>query len=319
MQVSRKAVGLTLAVLLALAATIGGICTLPSRAQEPPAAGAGTPSPATMTMGDAKPAEAHSYLCQVVDRLTKQPIAGASVTVQRRISSRSEPFASWQKLGEAQHQTDAEGQYTVTIPADEAAQSRLYIEITAKHRDYLRYYGGYSFAMILKNEKLGERPFFESVALQPAERISGTVVTPEGKPAAGVPVKAFSTPAKDDFEHSSWSDVTTDAEGGFELNMATGGEGIFWILPDDCAPSTHVVHGQRGNLGRFALDKGLVLKGRVVDVDGKPLPNVWVNAEIRGGAAKQAIDLPVYDHLMRAALSGATGEFAMAPPARRRL
>ena len=78
-------------------------------------------------------------------------------------------------------------------------------------------------------------------------------------------------------------------------------------------PSTHVLHAKRGDLGRFVLEKGLVLKGRVVDTDGKPLKNVWVNADIRGGPAKQQIDMPVFDHLARSALSDGKGEFAMAP------
>ena len=48
-------------------------------------------------------------------------------------------------------------------------------------------------------------------------------------------------------------------------------------------------------------------------MDGKPLPNVWVNADIRRGAAKKSIGMAVFDQLARSALSDAKGEFAMAP------
>ena len=107
--------------------------------------------------------------------------------------------------------------------------------------------------------------------------------------------------------------MTTDNEGHFQFNVYTGGEAIFWILPKDYAPSTHVAHTKRGDFGRFVLEKGLVLKGHVVDIDGKPLPNVWVNAEIRGGPAKQSLGMSVFDKLARAALSDRNGEFRMAP------
>jgi hypothetical protein len=167
--------------------------------------------------------------------------------------------------------------------------------------------------MILRNEKLGERPFFEKIELVPMEKISGSVVTPEGKPAAGVLVKSFSMPKKTEFEHTAWADVRTDAEGYFEIKAVKGGETVFWILPKDYAPSTQMAGAKRGNLGRFVLEKGIVLKGRVLDADGKPLPNVWVNADIRGGKAKKEIMSQVYDHLTRSALSGETGEFALPP------
>lgn len=264
-------------------------------------------------VGEAKPPAALAYTGQVTDKLTGKPIVGASVTVLRRVSSRNTRFPAWRKLGETKHQTDAEGRYAFTIPPEQAAEDRLYIEITATHPDYVRYYGGYSFNMIRKNEKLGERPFFEKLALAPAEKISGTVVTPEGKPVKGVKIKAFSMPGKDDLNRSAWADTTTNEEGFFQLGVHKGGEAVFWILPNDYAPSTHVLHAKRGDLGRFTLEKGLVLKGRVVDADGKPLKNVWVNAEIRGGPAKQEIDMSVFDYLARSALSDDQGEFSMAP------
>ena len=61
------------------------------------------------------------------------------------------------------------------------------------------------------------------------------------------------------------------------------------------------------------LEKGIILKGRVADIDGKPLPNVWVNAEITGGPAAKSMPLTVGDHLMRSALSDSKGGFVMRP------
>ncbi|NLE37285.1 MAG: hypothetical protein GX621_04595, partial [Pirellulaceae bacterium] len=254
-----------------------------------------------------------TYHGKVTDRITGRPIAGATVTVLRRVSSRTTAFKAWKKLDETKHQTDAEGRYSFAVPPNEAAEPFLYIEITARHPNYIRYYGGYSFNMIRKNEKLGERPFFENVTLEPGVEISGTIVTPDEKPAAGVKVKAFSWPDRGGFEHSSWADVKTDSKGCFQVVVSKRGEAGFWIIPKDYSPSTHVLHSKRGDLGRFVLEKGLVLKGRVVDVSGTPVPNVSVNAELRGGAAKKEIDMPVVDYLARSASTDENGEFVMAP------
>ena len=91
----------------------------------------------------------------------------------RRVSSRTTRFQEWRKLGETKHQTDADGRYSFTIPPEQVAESHLYIEITATHPDYVRYYGGYSFDMIRKNEKLGERPFFENLGWSQRRRFPG--------------------------------------------------------------------------------------------------------------------------------------------------
>jgi beta-lactamase regulating signal transducer with metallopeptidase domain len=260
-----------------------------------------------------QPAESLTYTGQVVEKATGIPITGAGVTVLRRVSSRASPFPEWKKLGETKHQTGADGRYTFTVPPEQVAEDLLYIEITATHPEYVRYYGGYSFNMIRKNEKLGERPFFEKLSLMPAESVTGTIVLPDGTPSQGVAVKIFSSPTKDAINSSTWDEATTDDKGVFKLKAIKGGAAVFWIIPKDYSPSTHVLHNKRGDLGRFILEKGLVLKGRVMDAEGKPLKDVWVNADIRGGPAKQKIDMSVFDYLARSALSDDKGEFAMAP------
>ena len=105
-------------------------------------------------------------------------------------------FDKWKKLGETKRRTDAEGKYTFTVPPEQAAEGYLYIESTVEPRTTYVTMARYSFGMLRENEKLGERPFFGNLGLEPAEKISGTIVTPEGKPAAGVMVRAFSTPGK---------------------------------------------------------------------------------------------------------------------------
>src|SRR5262249_55534067 len=73
---------------------------------------------------------------------------------------------------------------------------------------------------------------------------------------------------------------------------------------------------KRGDMGRFILSPGIVLKGKVVDTNGKPVPDVYVNADKRGSI--QDFNLPVADHIRRTAITNDQGEFEFAPlpPAR---
>jgi hypothetical protein len=83
-------------------------------------------------------------------------------------------------------------------------------------------------------------------------------------------------------------------------------------LPANYSPSTHVLKdsNQRGDLGRFTLQSGLTIKGKVFDTQGKPVPGVYVTADKRGGI--EGINF-VGDHIRRTALTNDRGEFAMAP------
>jgi hypothetical protein len=169
--------------------------------------------------------------------------------------------------------------------------------------------------MIRKNEKMGGRPFFEKVQMRRGEPITAILRTPEGQPAAGVKVLAYSVTnkAKGGFEYGSFADCRTDAQGRFRLVVTTPGEAVFWLLPEKFAPSTHRIKGgQRGDLGTFTLEPGPVLRGKVLDVRGRPVPGVNVNAD-RRGRGEDLQDLMVADAIARSAVTDAKGEFVMNP------
>ncbi|MGO9109351.1 MAG: hypothetical protein ACLP9L_08970 [Thermoguttaceae bacterium] len=217
-------------------------------------------------------------------------------------------------IEEPKYTTDAAGKYTFTISPEQVAERFMYIELDVSHPEYAARRGfGYALSMIRKNETMGERPFFEHIELLPAEPITGTVVAPDGKPAVGIKVLGFSMADRMDFESGSFDETKTDDKGAFRLNFSKGGDGVFWLLPKDFAPSTHVTFKKRGDMGRFTLEKGIVVKGRVVDQHGKPLAGVCVNARLTGGPAKQTYDIPVTDMLCRGALTDPNGEFVLAP------
>jgi beta-lactamase regulating signal transducer with metallopeptidase domain len=267
---------------------------------------------------EAKTAKSFTYTGEVVEKKTNKPIAGATVTVRRTLYGDPTVQESERLIQETKHTTNAQGKFTFTIPPEQAAKRYLYIELDVTHPKYAPRTGfGYSFAMIQKNEKMGGRPFFEHTELWPGEELSGQVQTPDGKPAAGVKVLTFSTGAagsKDFNDFGSFGYGKTDAHGVFHVTVAKGGKAVFWLLPKDYAPS---VHGMKkpGDLGIFGLKEGIRLRGKVVDVKGKPVAGVYVNADRRPGPGgdDELMGLPVASSIRRGALTNAKGEFELMP------
>jgi protocatechuate 3,4-dioxygenase beta subunit len=263
-------------------------------------------------------AKALHYTGQVFDKATRKPLAGATITVRRSLLGDPEQKEYNRVLQETKHVTDAQGKYRFTIPPEQTAQKYLYIELDAEHPDYApQRHFGYALGMILKNEKIGGRPFFEDVRLWPGKAVRGTLRTPEGTPASGVKVLSYSVISRANkgpsFEYGSFNECLTDKAGTFRLVVVTPGAAVFWILPEKYSPSVHrVKEGKRGDLGTFTLEQGAVLRGKVVDVRGKPLAGVNVNAE-REGRGEELQDLPVADAINRSAVSDAKGEFTMNP------
>jgi hypothetical protein len=257
--------------------------------------------------GDAvKKAESLTYTGIVVDKVSGRPIAGATVTVRRSLLTPNDNRI----LEEPQYKTDAAGKYNFTIPPEQVADRHLYIELDVTHPDYApRRRFGDALSIIRKNEAMGGRPFFERVELMPAEPISGTIVTPDGRPATGVKVLAFPMQQGIDFDSGM-----TDKKGGFHLHLAKGANGILWLLPKEYAPSTQGLFKKRGDLGRFVLQPGIPVKGRVVDLQGKPVAGVWVNAQITGGPGRQDFDtIPFTNMAARSGLTDSQGRFTISP------
>jgi hypothetical protein len=258
------------------------------------------------------------YTGKVKEIGTGKPIAGAKITVRRSILKRNNENTI---LEETRHTTDADGAYSFTIPPEQVAERYLYIELDVEHPDYATQAGfGYALTMIRKNEKLGGRPFFENVELRPGKPIAGRVERPDGSPAKGVSILAYSRSGKlkvgETFEFGSFSKAKTDEAGNFKVNVTTPGLAVFWILPDDLAGELHgVPEGKRGDFGKFTLKPGGSLKGRVLDVAGKPIAGVFVNAEREGDREAGEIlgGLAVADAINRTAVTDADGSFRLAP------
>jgi protocatechuate 3,4-dioxygenase beta subunit len=265
-----------------------------------------------------KPAgETLNYTGKVLDKDTGQPIAGATVVVRRSVYKSEDNRV----LQETRHTTGADGSYSFTIPPEQVAEPALYIELDVEHPDYATRAGfGYALSMTRKNEKLNERPFFETIEMRPARPITGRVVTPEGKPAEGIELLAYSRTDKvspGQFEYGSFARAKTDADGRFRLPITTPGRGVYWVLPDSYAPELFVLaEGKRGDVGTITLRKGVNVTGRVLDVQGKPLAGVFIEADRERGNTPEfevLSQLTVADAIRRTVETDAEGRFTFGP------
>ncbi len=287
----------------------------PTAADDPAKGGQAVKDSARPPADAKKAGETLHYKGTVVDKDTGKPIAGATVVVRRMILRDQDRRV----LQETRHTTGADGTYAFEIPPDQVATPALYIELDVEHPDYAPRDGwGYALSMIRKNEKLNERPFFERFELRPAQPITGRVETPEGRPAAGVLVLAYSCTDKagGPTEHC-FTQARTDAQGRFRLPITTPGEGAFWVKPKDYAPELFVVpKGKRGDMGTITLKKGVSVAGRLLDVQGKPLAGVFVGIERQRGVPqdRKALDLIIDGGgCQRAAETDTDGRFTFAP------
>ncbi len=178
--------------------------------------------------------------------------------------------------------TPADGSYRFTLTPEEQADRYLYINLVVADGDHLHYFGGYSYAMLLKNIDLGERPFFEKLELVPGSPVTGVVVQPDGRPAAAVRIHAFSSPGTGGLPAMGgvFSNTRTDADGRFRLVLHPAGPAVVWVVPEQFAPVTLAPkRDNRGDMGTIRLTEGVRINGRVIDAAGKPVGGIYVRAD----------------------------------------
>jgi uncharacterized GH25 family protein len=259
---------------------------------------------------------ARTWKGRVIEKGTGKPIAGADVTVEISLS-RDQTTGEPRTLREVHHTTGPDGAYEFTITPAEAAERLLYITLHVKEHNHVGYFGGYGYGMIVKNEKLGERPFYENLELWPGKSIEGLVETPDGAPVAGIKIQAFSSPSPNRiFDGGRFVDTKTDAHGRFRLVLHEKGTAVFWILPLDYAPETHgLKNDRRGDLGKFGLTPGIRFSGRLLDVEGKPVPGVYVEADIekKDRSDDDAVPQGIADMEHRSTTTAPDGSFTFRP------
>lgn len=310
----------TLAIVVAAVSAVVRVDANPTDVSEAPVVPAASEEPTDAEAASAETSDAPTknsdgsiiYAGVITDKVTGLPISGAKVSLHRR-DSRDE----WRILETTEHETNLVGVYSFTIPAEQVAMPGLYLEVEAHHPDYAAHgRSGYSHTMIVKNLEMGELPWFTKLGMWPGEAVSGTVVSPEGKPLVGVEVHMYSaSPQSEGFVRGSFDKTTTDDQGRFRIVPPTPGDGVLWISPQEYSPVAYRLNDRRGDWGNLEMKPGRTISGRVLDVDGQPVGDVKIEVRRRGDGQEADAFLStnaVANGIRREAVAGADGSFTLA-------
>jgi beta-lactamase regulating signal transducer with metallopeptidase domain/uncharacterized GH25 family protein len=280
---------------------------------------AGVRLDAQAAVPDEKPAaaineasEGLTYTGTVLNRVTGKPIAGAKVEVDRRDQRSVEHYL----LEKTQLETDADGKFSFTLSPEQLALPGLFVITNAQHPDYTKSDHFYATQNDIRMERAkGTQATWYLTKLWPGEAISGTVVDPKGSPLKNERISGYlrSTIEQED-DLDVWIETTTDSDGRFRVVTPANWEGVLWIQPDRYCYKVLRVRDQRGDLGTLTLRQGADITGRVLDVDGRPIANVEVQAHSRsdGPEVDEFLDKHSISHyIKRNVVTDTNGEFTL--------
>ena len=223
--------------------------------------------------------ETRTFDGQIVDSKTKKPIEGVTVVVQCRHGN--DMYENSENcFAESFHKTDSEGKYRFTITAEQSVHPDLHLKIMTDHPDYLCegfYFQSYKNAVFSSaNEDGGKR--FGNSELEPAVKVYGKIVDPDGKPVYPCNVNVFWVQYENRFSDRFYG--IADRDGKFESKIEPGKAGVVKIIPRDFAPKTVYFHAdQAGDLGTIQVERGMTLSGKTLDADGRPVGNVRISVQ----------------------------------------
>jgi AhpC/TSA family len=258
--------------------------------------------PTAVARDDAGSEKGVAFSGGVVDVETSKPVEGASIVVVRSIPG-VPPGALPSWVGETMIRTDADGRFRLEFPPDQVAEQRLSLTLRIRHPGYVpRKSLSVALAAVIRGVAKGDKPFFETITLEKGVEYTGQIVTPTGKPAAGVPYQ---------FENWAWmsnrspqfmndEEGRTDDEGRFHLRMPKSQSVALYVMPPQPArarfpyapyqhfwgtdqPSQHPDVWVPTDFGRIVLSRGVRLSGRMLDLDGRPIAGQTIEAyAVRG-------------------------------------
>jgi protocatechuate 3,4-dioxygenase beta subunit len=153
--------------------------------------------------------------------------------------------------------TDADGRWSCNMIPEEFDQ----ISFTVSHGEY---------AETTATVQRGPSATNVTVTMKPGFKVTGVVQDINGNPVAGAKVREVRLNSEG--EHSQ----KTDASGAFEFKSMKAGELMLAVQVKGFAPAVQTMDVV-SNIGalRFQLGPGQLLRGSVVDEDGKPITNAW--------------------------------------------
>ncbi|MDB5388472.1 MAG: blaR1 3 [Planctomycetaceae bacterium] len=250
-----------------------------------------------------------TYTCQVVDKQTGKGVSGARIAVRICASFEQRDRAT----AVAKYVTDGDGKYVIKFPTEQITNQQDFVEVDVEHDAYAGVQmQDRTFSTTRKNEKVGQRPGFERIELDRGEAVTGTVVSPDGKPLAGVEVSGFSMADRKIADSRTFVETVTDANGRFRINLHQEGDGGIWIVPKDFGIVEKYLARQRGDLGQVRVSAGIRVRGRVLDAKQMPATGIPVNISL-SPMARHFGSLPIAGAVMRGAITDAQGQFTLDP------
>ena len=242
---------------------------------------------------------------RVLAREGDRPVAGAVIVT--RVGSVEEKVV-----------TNSDGRFTFHVPSARKADPLARFSLTIRHPDFITKTGiGETLAdMLARGIGAVSRRSSHGYGSIRGIEYTGEVVLPDGSPAAALDLW---------FQNWGWTNyqreeglstenkVRTDAEGRFRLRMWKTKAIEINAIPDDFAPLQHFI-GDAGpskerphyavppDLGRFVLEDGIRVSGRLLDRDGRPIAGERV--EIVGR---------IRVFIKRTATTGLDGAFVFGP------
>jgi AhpC/TSA family len=235
---------------------------------------------------------------RVVDVETGKPVEGARVIVDRSIRG-ADPRTLPPWAGEETMRTDADGRFRLNVPPEQESERRLTILLRIRHPGFIaRKSRRVLLANVIHGRARGEEPFFATVTMEKGVEYSGRVVTPGGRPAAGLPYQFEDWGRGNNPSRHFMDDAEgrTDDDGRILLRMTKSQTLAIHLGPHPSAgarfpyapyqhlwgtddPSRNPDVWAPTDLGRIVLTRGVRVSGRLVDTEGKPIAGQTIQAD----------------------------------------
>jgi hypothetical protein len=252
---------------------------------------------------------------RVVDADTQNPVPGAKITFSRvdLAPVPGSPAPDW--VGDTVVMSDAQGQFSLDVPQDQLADHRVGVHVSIRHNDFIALSTQSGLPVTLSSVLMSwqdDEPYhFKTIQLQCGVQYSGQLVDATRKPAGGVryrwanrfdPRSALQQLALDTIGE-------TDTDGRFRFRANQSNFLQMTFEPEHSATVMRNWNARGGaeetivpaDLGTVALESRPPVRGRALDLAGKPIPGLKVR--LNAGA-----------RLHQPAITNAAGEFEIPAP-----
>lgn len=274
--------------------------------------------------------EARLQICRrITNSVDGLPIPGARVRIERierKFDGGDSPLDAWnmiqvQHLAIGERISDDDGYFDYETSATIEEHTEVIVSFNASHENYVPARSMIKLEYLRDHNPLSGRLL--NIPLWPAKEVTGTVLTPEGNPAANVPIHGMTLLEGDTVARNNQgrpvNDLMTDELGHFRLPVASPGKGVFWIIPDQFAPLSVAVTSEDQDLGVMHLRIGNKVKGIVLDATGAPIAGIKVTARPMSPQAEgvmaffTATRARIQDAWQRDVESDSDGRFVLPP------